>query len=289
MEAKGVVVTWPSGLQQSLGNLMAGARVTARERVDASVDAGPDGTANTSSAAVLVGRVEGASLQGATYAWTFHGPSVMQTIEGIEAHFTPPSPGIYTAELKVTDRFGAPFGSDFCIMTVSDTSAPSVVVQMPATITAAGRPVFDASNTTDNDPSFRAGGTYEWVFRNGALEVKATGQKPQVQLPKPGVWNVSLTVTDPSGNKVMQSFDARVSGVAPSPLTTEMVLLALFLPLGTIAAIALLQPRIWRREGEGLTPDHFAELRAHDIVVATVGAPDALPFPFRPDHAPEEE
>ncbi len=289
MEAKSVMVKWPSGILQPLGDLMAGSRTTARELVQAHVDAGPDGTANTTVPVELMGTVMGAELTGGHYAWTFHGPAGAQTVEGKDAMFTPNAPGVYTAEFTVKDRFGADFGSDFCVMTVTDTSVPKINVTMPATITASGKPVFDASGTTDNDPAFKVGGIYEWTFRNGALEFKATGVKPTVQLPKAGIWNITLKVTDPSNNSISQSFDAKVTGAGPASVTQDMVVLAIAATTISILGVAILSSRVWRRPEDELAPEHFSELQPHEIVVADEAGSDAPPFPFRPDRKEEEE
>jgi hypothetical protein len=289
MEAKSVMVKWPSGILQPLGDLMAGSRTTATELVQAHVDAGPDGTANTTVPVELMGMVMGAELTGAHYAWTFHGPTGATTVPGEMVMFSPDAPGVYTAEFTVKDRFGADFGSDFCVMTVKDTTAPKVNVTMPAVIKATDKPVFDASGTTDNDPTFKAGGTYEWAFRNGALEVKATGMKPQVQLPKAGTWTVTVKVTDPSNNSITQSFDAKVTGAGPASVTQDMVILAIAATTFSIIGVALLSTRVWRRPEDEIAPEHFSELQPHEIVVADDAAGDAPPFPFRPDRKGEEE
>ena len=128
------------------------------------------------------------------------------------------------------------------------------------------------------------------IFRLGTTEVTAYGAKPNVQLPKAGTWDGALTVRDASNNSIVQSFSVRVTGAGPAPLTQDMVLLAILIPMLSILAIALVQPRIWKHEGgDGLAPEHFGELRAHDIVVAEVAGADAPPFPFRPDRQTEEE
>ena len=287
-EAKRVTVTWPSGIVQALGDVMAGARLTVRESVGAVVDAGPDGFADTSVPVLLTGSA-GAEVRGSSYTWIFHGPTGNSTAAGKEVMFTPATPGVYAVELLVADRFGDPLGSDFCIMQVADTTGATIDLKMPATITASGRPTFDASNTSDNDPAFANGAVYDWTFRLGPMEVKATGARPTVQLPKAGVWAATLKVTDPSGNAVMRSFDARVTGAGPATVNQDMVVWAILLPTLSIVGVGLISARVWRgRDGESLAPEHFSELRPHEILGAAP-ASAGPPFPFKPDRDKDED
>jgi enediyne biosynthesis protein E4 len=293
MEARDVVIHWPSGTVQWVGEVMEGARVTARELVTTTAVAGPNGFAKTDVGVSMVGTTMGSPLTGATYTWTFTGVSGNSTLTGKNVTFVPQQPGVYVAEFKVTDRFGTFVHSSTCLLTVADATPPVIDIKMPSgAVTASGKTTFDATGTTDNDPAFaRGAATYTWTFTNGALPpVSALGAKPTVTLPKAGTWTGTLNVTDGSGNSIQRSFDVRVSGAAAVTVTSDMVLWAMFLTTASIVGIALASTRIWRPgHGEGITADHFAELRPHDIVVAEVSASDAPPFPYRPKREGEEE
>jgi len=278
--AQRVTVYWPSGIVQSVGDVPAGTRLTVREDAGAPVDAGPDGVTNSSAEALLVGSVGTLPMKGATYTWVFHGPTTTSGAVGREVMFTPSEPGVYAVELIVKDRFGDVYGTDFCVLRVSDTTAPTISVEVPKTITASGSPTFDASGSTDNDPAFKAGAKFEWVFRNGGLEVAASGAKPTVQLPKPGVWNVTVKATDPSGNTVTRQFDARVTGTAPATVTTDMVLWAIALSTLSLVGIAYSASRIWpagARDESEANAESIQELRPRDILVALEAADAADP------------
>jgi hypothetical protein len=269
--AQRVTVYWPSGIVQSLGDVAAGSSVVVSEQVGGTVSAGPDGTATTSTEVMLHGSVMGATLTAATFAWKFHGPTLEDAATGPDAMFHPPAPGVYAVELVVYDRFGMVYGSDVCIMRVTDTSEPVVSVTAPAKITTTAKVVFDAANTTDNDPAFASGAKFEWSFKNGGTEVTATGAKPTVTLPKPGTWNVTLKVTDPSGNTVLRTFDAKVTGTAPPPLTQDIVLIAIAAVTAMILGVAMVSRRVWKPE-EHATLDDIAALEPEDIVgIAPVG------------------
>jgi hypothetical protein len=292
VEARDVVIHWPSGTVQWVGAVQEGARVTARETVTTTALAGPNGVGKTDVGVSMVGTTMGSPLTAATYTWTFTGVSGNSTLAGKSVTFVPQQPGVYVAEFKVTDRFGTFVHSSTCLLTVADATPPVVNIKMPSgPVTASGKPTFDATGTTDNDPAFaRGAATFSWTFTNGALLVAATGAKPTVTLPKAGTWTGTLNVTDGSGNSIQRAFDVKVSGAAAVTVTSDMVLWAMFLTTASIVGIALASTRIWRPgHGEGITADHFAELRPHDIVVAEVSAADAPPFPFRPQRDEEEE
>jgi hypothetical protein len=286
--AQRVTIYWPSGLVQSVGDLPSGTSMVVREQTGSVVDAGPDGSTNTSSDVMLYGTLKGVALPSAQYEWTFHSPIGDATKTGANAMFSPTVPGLYSVELVVYDRFGEVYGSDLCIMRVADTSAPVINVISPATITATGRPTFNASGTVDNDPAFALAGKFEWKFKLGSTEVSATGAKPTVQLPKPGVWNVTITVTDPSGNTLAQSFDARVTGAGPAMVTQDMVLLAIMISTVSIIAVAVLSSRVWRGGGAvNAEVATMAGLQASDILVP--GDRKARPFSGTDESAAEEE
>lgn len=269
--AQRVTVFWPSGIVQSVGDVPAGAHRTVQEDAGAPVDAGPDGSTNSSSRVLMSGSVGTLPLKGALFTWVFHGPTTTFTASGREAYFAPSEPGIYAAELVVRDRFGDVYGTDFCLMRVTDTTAPNISVEAPTAISASSKATFDAGNTTDNDPAFKAGARYEWVFRNGLIEVTASGLKPTVSLPKAGVWTVTVKATDPSGNTVSRQFDARVTGFGPVSVTTDMVLWAIGLTTLSLMGIAYVGSRIWpagaRDEGDA-TVESIKDLRPLDILVA---------------------
>jgi len=73
--AQRVTVEWPSGVVQGLGDLASGTTIVAREKAESSVDAGPDGTADTSHPVQFKGAVVGDVLGSATYIWRFQSPS----------------------------------------------------------------------------------------------------------------------------------------------------------------------------------------------------------------------
>jgi len=263
--AQRVTVMWPSGMVQALGDLPAGTWKTVKEPAGAVVDAGPDGTASSSTEVMLHGTLHGTALAQPSYSWIFHGPTGDQTLPGKDVMFAPVAPGVYSAEFTVLDRFGALFGSDFCIMRVSDTTAPTIDVQMPPKATTAAAVVFNGSNITDNDPAFKAGGKVEWTFRNGANTVTATGFNPSVKLVQPGRWNMTVKATDLSGNVATRSIEFQVTGIAPPPINFEMVAWAIAFVALTIIGLAVASTRIFRGAGAQVPLADISEIQPSDI------------------------
>ncbi|MGE4283809.1 MAG: S-layer homology domain-containing protein [Clostridia bacterium] len=105
--------------------------------------------------------------------------------------------GKYTYKVKVTDRFGATAESNSVIAEsiMNDTENPVAIIAAENLTADVDSDIeFDASYSKDNDQI----SSYEWSFGDGAT---ASGQIISHRFGSSGEYDVTLTVTDPSGNK----------------------------------------------------------------------------------------
>ena len=144
-----------------------------------------------------------------TYAWTVRNQSggVVATFATAQPSFTPPSPGTYTAELVVTDKYGevSPVASRTFRVNAGPTAVIAgldrIALNPNYTVT------FDSAGTTDDDGP--AGLVYQWDFGDGSPVVTGpagtnttatrTFAAPPANSVGPFTRTVTLTVTDALG------------------------------------------------------------------------------------------
>ena len=161
-----------------------------------------------------------------TYAWTFRNQSgaVIGTAATVQPTFTPPSPGTYTVELVVTDKYGeaSPLVSRSIRVNAGPTAniagQPRIVLNPNYTVT------FDSAGTTDDDGP--AGLVYRWDFGDGTPVVTGpagtnttatkTFAAPPANFVGPFVRTVTLTVTDSLGLTSTDTVDVKLNR-APVP------------------------------------------------------------------------
>ena len=84
-----------------------------------------------------------------------------------------------------------------------DETPPDVVIAGPAVVEEDTVVEYSSELTTDNDPTLRdwKKGTFEWSFAGGnGFESTSVNERGSVIFPDPGIYSVTLKVTDPAGN-----------------------------------------------------------------------------------------
>ncbi len=147
-----------------------------------------------------------------SYSWRqLAGPAVGIDPAAATTGFTPTVPGTYVFEIVVTDASGLT-GSDNITVGVLDITPPTIALP-PFPVVNEGQVVtFDASSTTDNDPTAAGNMTFGWTFAyNGPKSL--TGVVANWTFDAPGSYDITLTAIDPSGNAATSTLTLRVNDV----------------------------------------------------------------------------
>ena len=128
-----------------------------------------------------------------TYQWDFGGGATDSTVQN-PGSITFSTAGTYTVTLTVTDSSGATAESSVIVTVQSSTTAFTVSITPPSTITA-GVPVNFQSTVLNGTSPY----TYQWNFGGGASPNTSTVQDPSsITFINTGTYTVTLTVTDSS-------------------------------------------------------------------------------------------
>jgi PKD repeat protein len=177
----------------------------ARAGEDATIDQGTlytfDGSLSTDN--------DPAHPGGLALTWTLldggevvlHGPNPAHTFE---------SPGVFDVELNVTDAAGN-FGLDTVTITVRDTEMPVALAGPDVEVDEDEEVGLDATASTDNVGIV----AYAWEFLVGVTPVTLSGAQAVYTFTEPGVYEVTLTVTDAAGLDGTDTVTVTVRDVTP--------------------------------------------------------------------------
>ncbi len=142
------------------------------------------------------------------YSWNFADGSTSNLPTPAHAYATA---GTYTVSLTVTDSAG---GTSTAYRTVTVTDRPPTAAFNPtqATVLAGSSVPFDGTQSSDPDGTL---GAYSWNFGDGS---GSTASQPSHTYTMPGTYNVTLSVTDNSGNRA--SVTHQITVIAPPPIQT---------------------------------------------------------------------
>jgi chitodextrinase len=160
--------------------------------------AGVDQVIDEGTVAVFNGSRSVPETEDLTYTWEFYDKQP-RTLQGNVANYTFDRPGIYGVTLTVQNHEGES-SNDTCIVTVRDTTPPVPVINLTnispyQAIDPGKRITFDA--TGSYDPEDGEIKEYLWNFGDGVTSPTSTVSH---QYHKPGLYNVTLSVTDKSNN-----------------------------------------------------------------------------------------
>ncbi|MCD6383138.1 MAG: S8 family serine peptidase [Thermoplasmata archaeon] len=120
------------------------------------------------------------------------------------------TPGIYPITLIVADRSGHSASITFNL-TVKDTTPPRAVPPKKTTTMTLHPYLFDATRSTDNDPSFFTTGNVSWTFKDGEESVTLYGFTVVYRFRHPGSVMVKMLVKDAWGNWDSENFQLLVA------------------------------------------------------------------------------
>lgn len=182
--------------------------LTVRDCTAPTVSMAPAFYLDEGETAALAGAASDASLGfpgDAAFTWTFETGEGTQAQMGPTLSFRYTVPGAWRAELRIVDGAGNAVIATTTVV-VADRTPPTVT--LPGRLEGAEGALIrlQAAWALDNDPTFPATGTFEWVVHTegagGDLQpLHLFGAAPSVRLEVPGLFAVELQVTDRAGNR----------------------------------------------------------------------------------------
>jgi PKD repeat protein len=164
-------------------------------------DAGPDQTIDEGQLLTFDGSRSTDNVGIVNYTWTFNDGSDDITLYGAGPSHTFRIPGVFNVTLNVTDAIGL-WDSASMTVTVLDITSPVANAGPDQTVDEDTDVTFDGTTSVDNVGIIN----HTWTFNDGSDDITLYGDSPSHTFNHPGVFTVTLTVTDAvglSGNDVM--------------------------------------------------------------------------------------
>ena len=156
-------------------------------------DAGSDQTVDEGTLVIFDGSSSTDDVSIMSYTWTFEDVT-SQILEDVNPNYTFTNPGTYVVTLNVTDAVGNS-NTDSVTIKVNDITVPVAETGDDQTVDEDTMVTLDGSRSTDNDEIVR----YTWTFTD-ETEKTLEGEKGTYTFTKPGIYPITLTVTDGAGN-----------------------------------------------------------------------------------------
>ncbi|MCK4968916.1 MAG: PKD domain-containing protein, partial [Thermoplasmata archaeon] len=150
----------------------------------------------------------------ASYSWKFDDNGAPATMTGMTPTYTFNTPGRYVITLTVTDEAGNSDTDDIIIL-VKDVTPPVADAGSDRTVDEDTFVFFDGSDSTDNDPEFPKGGDFVWTFVINEMMIRVTGMRAGYVFNTPGVYVVTLNVSDDAGNTAEDTVTFTVLDTTP--------------------------------------------------------------------------
>ncbi len=155
-------------------------------------DAGTSISINEDTSTLLDGSGSSDDIQIVSWSWVDGSGTI--TLSGETVNYMFANPGVYDFTLTVTDNVGAT-DTDMVTITVLDVTNPVADAGMDLSANEDTTVSFDSSASYDN-----VGITnYTWTFMDNGTSQTIWGSSPDYVFAEPGVYDVTLTVTDGAG------------------------------------------------------------------------------------------
>lgn len=197
------------------------------DTTDPTVDAGPDQTVWVGTTVDFAGTASDDDPNfpaGALIEWNFSYNGSFVVLTGLTPSFTFDVAGTYLIALEVTDASGNRGADTLTVEVLPPDTEPPVVDAGPDWNVVAGTTVTLAGTATDNDPFFPNGSTAVWNFTVGTTPYTSSGLVWARLFDTPGVYVVTLNVTDAAGNSGTDTttvtvipVDTTAPSIAPIP------------------------------------------------------------------------
>lgn len=158
------------------------------------------------------------------FMWTASGPkNWTDTRDQMQFSTIFPEPGTYTLDLMITDA-GGNVGRGHYRVEVADVTSPTLSIVGPGTLRRGDTGRYSA-DVRDNDKRTMTNGTIYWTLsmphNSSFVRVNWTGSQIEHTFEVVGVYNLMLTVVDPSGNPASLNRTIVVNEVIPEGETED--------------------------------------------------------------------
>ncbi|UCC93582.1 MAG: PKD domain-containing protein, partial [Thermoplasmata archaeon] len=168
--------------------------VTVNDTTPPVAEAGPDQIAGEDTVVTFDGSESTDNVGIVNYTWTFNDGTGDITLYGVAPSHTFTLLGLYHVTLTVIDATGLR-ASDGLNVTVQDVTSPVSVAGPDQTVDEGELVMFDGSGSTDNMGVVN----YTWTFNDGTDDITLHGVAPTHTFNVPGIFQVTLNVTDAIG------------------------------------------------------------------------------------------
>ena len=180
--------------------------VTVKDITSPSAEAGPDQAVDEDSLMSFNGSGSSDNAGIANYTWNFTDGAPVR-LYGVKPSFTFKNPGFFIVTLEVMDAAGN-WATDTMTVTVNDITAPAADAGPNQTIDEGTLVIFNGSGSSDNVGIVN----YTWTFMDGA-PVALYGVQPTYRFMNPGVFVVTLNVSDADGNRDTDALNITVNDI----------------------------------------------------------------------------
>jgi hypothetical protein len=183
-------------------------RVTVNDITLPMADAGPDQTVGEGTLVTFDGSGSSDNVGILNHNWTFTDGAPV-ALHGVRPTHRFDTPGVFVVTLNVTDAAGN-WATDDMTVTVNDITPPVVDAGPDMMVDEGTLVIFDGSGSSDNVGIVN----YSWTFADGTL-ITLRGTWPRYRFDTPGVFVVTLSVTDAGGNRVTDTVTVTVNDIQP--------------------------------------------------------------------------
>jgi PKD repeat protein len=167
-------------------------------------DAGDDMLVDEDDEAVFNGSGSSDDVRVDNYTWLI--VELDEVLYGETPGYNFTVPGEYSVELVVTDSIGQESAPDEVIVTVQDVTDPVADAGTYDDVSFGATTILDGNDSSDNVGIV----DYVWTFSDGAEEIELTGVTADYTFSSPGVYTVTLTVSDAAGNSDVDTVEITV-------------------------------------------------------------------------------
>jgi hypothetical protein len=184
--------------------------ITVLDAISPIAHAGQDIEVDQGTEVLFDGSMSTDNIGIANWTWTFRYEDGNITLEGSMVTFVFTIPGEYLVMLEVTDGRGLK-GGDGLIVTVIDTQSPVIITSGDIEVDEGTIVIINASGTWDNTMI----ANISWSFEYEGVPIYMSGIEMVFTFDIPGLYPVTIEVTDQTGNLASGIVNVTVKDITP--------------------------------------------------------------------------